>query len=449
MRLRQGLPGLALLLLAALPARGQPAPGGWADQVAPLLATAVSVDAIAATANGRMVSQGSGFIVAPSGLIATNRHVIAGAYAVKVAIPGLGDLDAKVLYVSEAIDLAILKVEAGQPLPAVTLGDSDGVRVGDEVLLLGNPLGVGESLSHGVISALNRDIGETRYDHFFQTDAAINHGNSGGPMFNLRGEVIGINTALDSSPGNTGSVGVGFALPINDAKFALSQFLHDGRVVAGTIGVRAQRVTPDLAAAFGLDHPHGLLVTEVDPSGPAAGRVQVGDLLLAVNGRDASDAREMERWVVRTPVGQALALRLARAGAERNVDVPVRALDTGPNAGLALLGHMPATATTVATPSNPGMRLAEITPALRRRYGLADSATGLVVTEVAPSGPAAGRRIAVGDLLVSVGTVPVGHPRDLQAALQAGIDRHLPFAALLVQGARGRRWVALPLEATH
>ena len=149
------------------------------------------------------------------------------------------------------------------------LGDSDTVRIGDRVMLLGNPLGVGELLSFGVVSALNRDIGETLYDHFIQTDAALNHGNSGGAMFNAAGEVIGINTGLTSSPGNTGSIGIGYAMPINDAKFGIDQFLRTGTVVSGTVGVHAQRMTADLAKAFGMDTARGAIVTGVVANGPA------------------------------------------------------------------------------------------------------------------------------------------------------------------------------------
>ena len=423
----------------------QPAPG-FADRVAPLLPSVVVIQAVAETPHGRLSFDGSGFIIDPSGLIVTNRHVINGAYEINVTVPGEGRKVAKALYISERLDLAILKVDVGHNLPVVTLGDSDAVRVGDEVLLLGNPLAVGESLTHGVISALNRDIGETEYDHFFQTDAPINHGSSGGPMFDLQGKVIGINTALDSSPGNTGSVGVGFTLPINDAKFAIEQFLRDGHVTAGTIGVQAQRVSEDLAEAAGLKAPQGLIVTQVDPKGPAAGQIRIGDILLSLDGHDASDAREMARLVSMLPPGQSLAVRLRRDGTEQTLSVPVRAVETNPKLGLAMLGRAPADATTFATPTNPGMRLETIGPIMRRRFSLGAQTTGVVVDEVAPTSAAARRKIVPGDVILSVGATPVRQPRDVEAQLQAIHAKHIAFAALLVEGKHGRHWVALPLE---
>lgn len=167
-----------------------------------------------------------------------------------------------------------------------------------------------------MISAPNRDIGETMYDHFFHTDAAPNHGNSGGPMFNTNGEVIAINTGLTSSPGNTGSVGIGYSLPINDAKFIIDQFLKTGHVHAGTIGIRAQRITRELAAAFGLDSPRGAIITVVDPKGPAAGKIRKGDILLRVNDQDASDTRAIARLIAETTAGQSVRVELVRHGTD-------------------------------------------------------------------------------------------------------------------------------------
>src|SRR5947209_4668857 len=307
--------------LAAYPVLAATAevPSGLAALVAALTPSVVEIKTIANTARGRMFFEGAGFVIDPSGLIATNRHVIAGAYEITVIVPDFPPLSAKAVFISQRFDLAILKVAADRPLPVLKLGDSDAVRIGDPVLLMGNPLGIGRSLSTGVISALNRDIGETMYDHFFQTDAALNHGNSGGPMFNTDGEVIAINTGLTSSPGNTGSIGIGYSLPINDAKFLIDQFLKTGHVHVGTVGVRAQRITTELAAAFGLDAPRGAIVTEVDPKGPAAGKIRNGDIILGVNDEDASDTRAIARLIAEAPAGESLQIRLRRNGAEQSV----------------------------------------------------------------------------------------------------------------------------------
>jgi serine protease Do len=436
----------AMLVLAAAfapEARADASADGFAALLKPLWPAVVTIQTTATTPHGRMFFDGSGFILDPSGLIVTNRHVIAGAYYIKVTIPGLGPFEAKPLYVSSTIDLALLKVEAGQPLPALTLGDSTTVKVGDEVLLLGNPLGVGLSLSHGVISALDRDISDGLYDHFFQTDGALNHGNSGGPMVNMRGEVIAVDTALISSPGNTGSVGLGFALPINDAKFFIDQYLHDRHVVAGNTGIQAQRVTDDLAVAFGLDRARGLIVTAVAPGASAEGLVDVGDIILQVNGRDASDARDLGRIVETTPPGMSLQFVLRRHGLEQSVSVPVRDAPSDPSFAAKFLGHAPPGASRFATPSDPGMTLGDLSPAERQSL---DLTTGVAVTAVTPNGPAANKDISAGDAILVVGATPVSAPAEVTRELQSLAARHAEFAAMLVRSPRRLRWIALPLE---
>ena len=434
--------------LAAYPVLAATAevPSGLAALVAALTPSVVEIKTIANTARGRMFFEGAGFVIDPSGLIATNRHVIAGAYEITAIVPDFPPLSAKAVFISEWLDLAILKVDAGRPLPAVMLGDSDAVRIGDPVLLMGNPLGIGRSLSTGVISALNRDIGETMFDHFFQTDAALNHGNSGGPMFNMAGEVIAINTGLTSSPGNIGSIGIGYSLPINDAKFLIDQFLKTGHVHGGIVGVRSQRVTKDLAAAFGLDTPRGAIVTEVDPKGPAAGKIRKGDILLRVNDQDASDTRAVARLVAETPSGEAVQVRLLRGGAEQTVAVTVAQEINDPKIAMAVLGHAPADRMAFATPSNPDMELAPITEETRAKLRLQPDEHGVVVTEVAQNSAAARRRIIAGQVIEAVGDRPAKTPADVQQALKAIADRHLRFAPLLVRGEQGPRWVPLPLE---
>jgi serine protease Do len=422
-------------------------PSGLAARFAAVAPSVVEIKTVASTPAGRMFFEGAGFVIDPSGLIATNRHVIAGAYEITAIVPDFPPLSAKPVFISERLDIAILKVDAGRPLPPVKLGDSDIVRIGDAVLLIGNPLGIGRSLSTGVISALNRDIGETMYDHFFQTDAALNHGNSGGPMFNVDGEVIAVNTGLTSSPGNTGSIGIGYSLPINDAKFIIDQFLKTGEVHRGSVGVRTQRITEDLAAAFGLEAPRGAVVTEVDPKGSAAGKIRDGDILLSVNDQDAADTRATARLIAGTPPGEAVQVRLLRGGAEQSVAVTVAEVITDPKIAMAVLGHAPAEHTAFATPSNPGVVLAAITEQLRAKLRLHPDEHGVVVTEVAPNSAAARRRIAAGQVIEAVGDRPVSTPEDVQQALKAIADRHLRFAPLLVRGEQGPRWVPLPLEA--
>jgi serine protease Do len=298
-----------------------------------------------------------------------------------------------------------------------------------------------------VISALNRDIGETMYDHFFQTDAALNHGNSGGPMFNMDGEVIAIDTGLTSSPGNTGSIGIGYSLPINDVRFVIDQFLQTGHVRRGTFGMRAQGITNDLAGAFGLDTPRGAIVIEVDPTGPAAGKLRKGDIVLRVADQDASDMPAVARLIAVTPAGKALQVRLLRRGVEQTVAVNVAEATDDPKIGMAILGHPPAQRMAFATPSNPGMVLATLSEPVRTKFSLQPDEEGVVVMEVAQNGAAARHQIVAGKLIEAVGDQSVTTPEGVQRALKEIADRRRAFAPLLIRGERGLRWVPLELEA--
>ena len=448
----RGLFWIAALIagLALPPSRAvADAPPLGLGQIGSLWRAVVAIRTLATTPQGSWIFEGSGFIIDPSGIVVTNRHVIAGSYQITVTVPGLPPLKAKPLYISEGIDLALLKVDAGRPLPVVKLGDSDKVRIGDQVMLVGNPLGIGQSLSFGVVSGLNRNIGETLYDHFIQTDAALNHGNSGGAMFNMAGEVVGIDTGLTSSPGNTGSIGIGYAMPINDAKFVIEQYLRDGRVIHGTVGVQGQRMTDDLAAAFGLDSARGAIVTGVDEHGPAAGKIRGGDIVLRVGTQDASDTRAVARLIASTPPGQSLEVKLLRAGVEQTVSVTVAMAENDPKKAMALLGRPPEAAEVFATPSEPGMKLAAIDEEARKKFALGADQKGVVVTSVDPRGVAANRRIVAGDVILSVDGKAVSNPLDVQQYLREVSDRHRTFAALLVMGQKTARWVALPLEADH
>ncbi|MBN9510401.1 MAG: trypsin-like peptidase domain-containing protein [Alphaproteobacteria bacterium] len=451
----RGLRGVPLVLAAALaaciltarlpPADAAQVPPALAERVAPLLPAVAAIRTVARTPSGRMFFSGSGFVIDPSGLVVTNKHVIKGADEIMVDLPGALGLKAKPIFISEAIDLALLKVDAGRPLTALKLGDSDKVRIGDAVLVIGNPLGVGESLSEGVVSALNRDIRETPFDNFIQTDAAINHGNSGGPMFNLDGEVIGINTALYSSPGNSGSIGIGFAMPINDAHFVIDQFLSSGRVRGGWVGVEVEHITPELAVAFGMKEPRGAIVARVDEKGPAGGgKIRVGDIILQVDGEDVSDPRALARLVVRDDTGAIMPVVLLRDGVRHTVNLTVGETVNDPKRAMAMLGRME-TEMMAATPSNPGMTLAPMSTKLRTKFGLRDDQAGVVVTAVEPNSAAANEKIVPGDVIVAVRHRAVRMPADVERALWDIAHQKIAYAALLVQGERGIHWTTLPI----
>jgi serine protease Do len=440
--------GLVAAGLLAISARAEATapPVDLADLTASLLPSVVSISTVVVSPTGLLFFVGSGFILTRSGIIATNRHVAAGASKITVTVPGIGPLSATPLYVAEYLDFALLKVDATDPLLPVRLGDSDTVRIGDSVLLLGNPLGVGESLSVGVISALNRDIGDGRFDRFFQTDAAINHGNSGGPMFNIKGDVIAINTALDSSPGNTGSIGIGFALPINDVKLVVDQYLRNGKVVVGSTGVRAQHMTPELTAAFGIPQNTGSIVTEVLPGGSAEGKLRPGDVMLKVGTQDAADTSALARLIVSSIPGTTYAVSFLRDGRKQTTMITISREEIDPLKAMALSGTTPEEAGRFMKPSDPGFEVAAIGPVERRRFALSADANGVVVTHVDPHS-AASRGIEAGDIITSINGSSVNKPFDIEERLRAlsGSDR--ASAALLVIGARGTRWVAVPLQS--
>jgi serine protease Do len=421
---------------------------GLADLVAQLLPSVVSIRTVVTSPSGDLSFVGSGFVVTTGGVIATNRHVVVGATKITVTVPNLGDLAATPLYVAEYLDFALLKVEPPAPMKAATFGDSDAVRVGDTVLLLGNPMGIGESLSVGVISALNRDIGEGRFDRFFQTDAAINHGNSGGPMFNLKGEVIAINTGLESSPGNSGSIGIGFSLPINDVKLVIDQYLRDGKVVVGSTGVRAQRMTATMAAAFGTNNADGSIVTEVLPGGSAVGKLRPGDIMLKVGPQDATDTSAVARLIATSAAGTALTVVFLRDGMQHSTTVTISREEIEPLKAMALSGRSSREAVKFMTPSAPGFGMAPIGPAERARFVLDARAHGVVVTQVDPRG-AASRELEAGDVILSVDSNAVTEPADVAETLRAVSASHRAYAAFLVSGERGTRWVALPLQTSR
>lgn len=422
-------------------------PPQLAAEVATLLPSIAEIKTKADAGQGSTFFEGSGFVIEPSGLILTNRHVIQGAYEIMVTLPGLPRLIAKPAYVSSLLDLAILKVDAGRPLTPAKLGNSDTVKVGDPVFLIGNALGLHTALSSGVISAVNCDLGDTMYDHYFQTDGALNHGNSGGPMYNVKGEVIAVNTGLMSSPGNTGSIGIGFAMPINDARFIMDQFLKTGEVSAGFVGVRAQRITDELAEAFGLKSTRGALVTEVDPKGPAAGKISVGDIVLRVGDQDASDMPAVARLIAKTPNDTSLDVHLLHDDIEKAVTVTVTQKVVNEKQAMSVLGHAPADSIPFVTPSKPGMNFAPITAEARSRYGLQPDEAGVLVTAVDHPSAAERRQIVVGDIIEKIGDHSVHQPSEVPVALQTVIGQHKAAVPVLIRGTQGPRWIALPLAA--
>ena len=395
---------------------------------------------------GRAVSLGSGFIIDPAGYIVTNNHVIEGADEISVTLTDNTTLKAKLVGKDERVDLALLKVTTDHPLVAVKFGDSDTERVGDWVLAIGNPFGLGGSVTAGIVSARGRDIRQGPYDDFIQTDAAINRGNSGGPLFNMNGDVIGINTAIYSPSG--GSVGIGFSIPSNLAKGVVMQLREYGKARRGWLGVRIQQVTPDIAEAVGLTEPEGAMVAGMNDAGPAdkAG-IHNGDVILKFNGQDVKEMRTLPRIVAETEIGKQVPVVLWRDHHEMTVQASTGELpDEVQQASASPNGpaERPTNPTTML--SGLGARLSPITDALREQYKLAPDQKGVVVTDVQSDGAAAGRGLKPGDVIVEVQQEPVSTPQDVQDRLEKYRKQNRKTVLMLVQNPDGMRWIPVPLN---
>ncbi|MBM3485232.1 MAG: DegQ family serine endoprotease [Alphaproteobacteria bacterium] len=398
------------------------------------------------TPERRATSLGSGFIIDPAGVIITNNHVIAEADEISVTLQDNTNLKARMVGRDQMTDLAVLKVDPPKPLPAVRFGDSDRSRVGDWVLAIGNPFGLGGSVTAGIISARSRDINSGPYDDFIQTDASINRGNSGGPMFNLAGEVIGVNTAIYSPSG--GSVGIGFAIPANLAKPIVAQLQEFGRARRGWIGVRIQTVTEEIAQGLGLDGVNGALVANLTEGGPAEkAKIEVGDVILKFNGKDINEMRTLPRVVAETPVGRAVPIEVWRKGrkvalqvavGEFPEDEKVAAASSRPDAPS---GGGPSVATL-------GLVLEPMSPDLRSRFKLPDVTDGVVVTKVEDDSPAAERRIRPGDIIRKIGPEQevVKTPNQVRQKVENARKAKMKTILVLLETEGNQRFVALRVD---
>jgi serine protease Do len=394
---------------------------------------------------GRAVSLGSGFIIDPAGYIVTNNHVIEGADEINVTLTDNTTLKARLVGKDERVDLAVLKVDTDHPLTAVQFGDSDTARVGDWVLAIGNPFGLGGSVTAGIVSARGRDIRQGPYDDFIQTDAAINRGNSGGPLFNMEGQVIGINTAIYSPSG--GSVGIGFSVPANLAKSVVEQLRQYGHARRGWLGVRIQQVTPEIAESLGLHEAVGAMVAGVNADGPADhAQIRNGDIILRFNGQEIREMRHLPRIVAETEIGKQVPVVLWRDGKEVTVQASVGEMpDDVQQASASPQGNERQNQSAMI--SGLGARLSSITDELRDQYRLSRDQKGVVVTEVQADGVAAGRGLKPGDVIVEVNQQPVNTPQDVQTQIERYRRMDRRSALFLVQGSDGLRWIPLPLNA--
>ncbi|WP_047455592.1 Do family serine endopeptidase [Rhizobium rhizogenes] len=445
--------------------------------------------------NRKVSSLGSGFVIDPTGYIVTNNHVIEGADDIEVIFPNGNKLKARLIGTDTKTDLSVLKVESKRPLVSVKFGDSAKMRIGDWVMAIGNPFGLGGSVSVGIVSARGRNINAGPYDNFIQTDAAINKGNSGGPLFNMKGEVIGINTAIISPSG--GSIGIGFAVPSELAEGVVKQLMDFGETRRGWLGVRIQPVTDDVANSLGLDGAKGALVAGVIKGGPVDnGSIKAGDVILKFDGKDVDEMRDLPRVVAESPVGKAVDVVIMRDGKQQTVKVTLGRLEDSDQAAAATNdkgGGDDKNKTPRLAPDdngsgnggsdgviNPdgnddgddgmdgqdqggdqqqqapqqqaaqsvlGMKLATLNAENRKSFGIADSVDGVVVTEVAPGSAAAEKGLKPGDVVVEVAQEFVQTPTAASEKVASLKREGRRNAQLMIASPSGDlRFIAVALE---
>ena len=396
----------------------------------------------------RAQSLGSGFIIDAAGIVVTNNHVIDGADEINVILQDNTTLKATLIGRDERSDLAVLQVHADKPLPFVQFGDSDKSRVGDWVIAIGNPFGLGGSVTAGIVSARGRNIESGPYDNFIQTDAAINKGNSGGPLFDMDGNVIGINTAIYSPTG--GSIGIGFSIPSNMARTVVAQLRDFGRARRGWLGVRIQQVSPDIAESVGLKDVAGAMIAGVNDDGPAdRAKIRNGDIILSFNGQPVKEMRNLPRIVAETDIGRAVPVVVWRDGREVILQATVGELPEDQKVASAAPDKpAPAPAPTKSFElSGLGLKLSPITPEGRDKYQLGQDQKGVLITEVVPGTPAADRGLKAGDVIMEVQQQEVAAPGDVIDRVDRVRKDKRKSVLMLVQSGDGLHWVPLSLEA--
>src|SRR6266849_6766735 len=377
-------------------------------------------------------SMGSGFIINPAGYIVTNNHVVEGATDIRVKIDDGREMTAKVVGRDPKTDLALLKVEA-TGLPVIPLGDSAELQVGEPVMAIGNPFGLQQTVTTGIVSATGRVIGEGPYDNFIQTDASINPGNSGGPLINTRGQAVGINTAIFTQTG--GSVGIGFAIPVDLAKSVVTQLAANGHVVRGYLGVSIQPVTADLARGFGIPETSGALVSSVVEGSPAAkAGIKPGDVITEYDGRKVARSDELPRVVAESPVGREVPVTVIRDGTRVSLRATIAKLDDGHEAKAASTGGSKDDKPTL------GLSLESLSPADARERGLGERG-GVLVRGVQDGSPAANAGLRAGDVISEINRTPVKSAADVRQAM-AKRPKDKP-ALFLVHRDRGTVYIAV------
>jgi serine protease Do len=394
----------------------------------------------------RVNSLGSGFIIDSSGLVVTNNHVISEADEISVILNDGTRLKATLVGKDQKTDLALLQVKSDKPLKAVKFGDSDKLRLGEWVVAIGNPFSLGGTVTAGIVSARNRDINSGPYDNYIQTDAAINRGNSGGPLFNLDGDVVGINTAIISPTG--GSIGIGFSVPSKTAMPVIEQLRQFGETRRGWLGVKIQQVTDEIADTLNLKPARGALVAGVDDRGPAKpGGIEAGDVIVKFDGKDIKEMRDLPRVVADTPVGKDVQVVVVRKGEELIKTIKLGRLEDTDKLAAATPPKDAAPKSETVIQKTLGLNLANMNDDLRKKYKIKDTVKGVVITGVDAGTPAAEKRLAAGDVVVEVAQEEVKTAADLQKRIDQLKKDGRKAALLLVSNAEGElRFVALSLQ---
>ena len=378
----------------------------------------------------KRTSLGSGVIVTTDGYILTNNHVVEDADEINVTLSTFEEYEATIIGRDPKSDVALIKINPNHDLPAVSFGDSDDLKVGEWVLAIGNPFGLQQTVTAGIVSAKGRSINNESYGNFIQTDASINPGNSGGPLFNLKGEMVGVNTAIFSRTG--GNIGIGFAIPVNMAKNVFAQLKETGKVARGWLGVMIQQVTADLAKSFNLERPIGALVGQVIPDSPAAkAGLQSGDVIISYNGKEVSQMTMLPAMVASTEVGSKAKIELIRDGKKMDITVEIGILE---EEEAVLAG------TETGTSKKLGMTVQELTPKLAESLGIEET-EGLIITDVDPDSSAAEAGILRGDIILEINREKVADVAQYKKALQAAENKK--SVLLLIQRDKNTRFVVI------
>lgn len=392
----------------------------------------------------KTTSLGSGFIINPKGILVTNNHVVSDADEITVTMSNGEEFSAKVIGRDEKVDIAILKIDADMSLPYVKFGDSDNMRVGDWIIAIGNPYGLGGSVSAGIISARARDINVGPFDDFLQTDAAINRGNSGGPMFNTKGEVVGINTAIFSPSG--GNVGIGFALPAALAKPIIDQIIQFGKARRAWLGVKIQNVSKEIAESLGMKEDDGALVLEVIADSPAeSAGIEEGDVILKFADGKVSQMRKLPRIVAETPIGESVVVQVLRNGKVKNLRITLGEMADEPDNNDKKDKPMPSSEDEKDSSEVLGMNLMQLTDEIKKKYKI-NADNGLLIVNVDQSTTAYERAIRRGQIILKANQKKLNTIADFKSVIAEAKKQKRPSVLLLISNRDEARFIPLPIE---